>query len=139
MANEHDTFAADVKKFSDKAKLAMPTVVRMIAMEVYGRIIKRTPVDTGRARANWMLSLGNPDLATTESTDKTGQTTLASGLSQVAKYTDGSIWITNNLPYIKRLENGWSKQAPNGMVRLTIAEFSSVVKKMAAQIRETKT
>jgi len=33
------------------------------------------------------------------------------------------IFIVNGLPYINRLENGWSQQAPNGMVAITLAEL----------------
>ena len=36
-----------------------------------------------------------------------------------------SIWISNNLPYITALEDGHSKQAPAGMVALSLAEVSS--------------
>lgn len=31
-------------------------------------------------------------------------------------------WLSNNLPYIERLEYGYSKQTPAGMVRLSIEE-----------------
>jgi hypothetical protein len=31
------------------------------------------------------------------------------------------------MPYALRLEYGWSKQAPAGMVRVTVAEFQAVV------------
>ncbi len=37
------------------------------------------------------------------------------------------IYITNNLPYISKLENGSSKQAPNGMVNLTMNEVQRSV------------
>jgi hypothetical protein len=33
------------------------------------------------------------------------------------------IYLTNSLPYARRLEYGWSKQAPAGMVRITVANF----------------
>ena len=38
-----------------------------------------------------------------------------------------TIYLVNNLPYAVRLEYGWSKQAPAGMVRITAAEFQSIV------------
>ncbi|VEB42983.1 Uncharacterised protein [Chromobacterium violaceum] len=34
-------------------------------------------------------------------------------------------WLVNPMPYAVKLEYGWSKQAPAGMVRLTLAEISS--------------
>ena len=39
-----------------------------------------------------------------------------------------AIYLVNNLPYAQRLENGWStKQAPNGMVALSIQKFDGRV------------
>ena len=36
-----------------------------------------------------------------------------------------TIFITNSLPYAYRLEyDGWSRQAPAGMVRVTVVEFA---------------
>jgi hypothetical protein len=36
------------------------------------------------------------------------------------------IFLTNALPYAIRLENGWSKtQAPQGMVKLSLAEITA--------------
>lgn len=37
------------------------------------------------------------------------------------------LWISNNLPYAVRLEYGWSKQAPSGMVRVTLLELGAIV------------
>lgn len=58
----------------------------------------RTPIDTGNARSHWERSpVGLSDF----------------GTEQV---------ISNDVPYIVRLEFGWSKQAPEGMARITAAE-----------------
>jgi hypothetical protein len=37
--------------------------------------------------------------------------------------------ITAQYPYAKRLDNGWSKQSPNGMVKPTIAAIRDYIKK----------
>ncbi len=39
------------------------------------------------------------------------------------------IYLANSLPYIRRLEYGWSKQAPAGMVRGTVGEFQQAIDK----------
>jgi hypothetical protein len=36
--------------------------------------------------------------------------------------------ISNNEPYAYRVEFGWSTQAPNGMLRVTILEWPDIVK-----------
>jgi hypothetical protein len=38
------------------------------------------------------------------------------------------------LPYIRRLEDGYSQQAPAGMVTLTVQEFAAVVKAIGVEI-----
>jgi hypothetical protein len=38
-------------------------------------------------------------------------------------------FLTNNLPYALRLEYGWSKQAPHGMVGVTVKEYQQIVDK----------
>lgn len=120
------TFALSVKKWAQKTGIDIETVKKKLAFDIAVRLIMRTPVDTGRARANWMMSIGSADLTTTDDTDKAGRSTY-SHMSQVLQSTDSkdsSIFITNSLPYIARLEYGYSQQAPEGMVRLTLAEFS---------------
>ncbi len=82
----------------------------------------------GRFRANWTVSIGAPSTATTANADKSGQPTIAKGTNVILQ-ADGSqdIYIMNNLPYARALEYGHSKQAPAGMVRITLAEFGSYV------------
>lgn len=92
-------------------------------------IVYKSPVDTGRFRGNWITSVGAISTDTTEATDKSGEATIAKGYAVLDAYpaTMPPIHIQNNLPYAARLENGWSKQAPAGMVGLTIAEINAVM------------
>lgn len=78
----------------------------------------------GRFRANWQFSYGSVNTTTTEATDAGGQATLARIEAEVSTVKAGGIcYVTNSLPYAHRLENGWSKQAPIGMTRVTFAEL----------------
>jgi hypothetical protein len=36
-------------------------------------------------------------------------------------------YIVNNLPYAQRLDDGWSSQAPAGIIGLALAEFDGMV------------
>ncbi|ENU92096.1 hypothetical protein F971_01983 [Acinetobacter vivianii] len=104
-------FAAKVKQDGEK-------LIQDIGMDLIQGVIVSTPVDTGTARANWKAS-NTPDLRyDLKDQDKSGQGTINKTyvfFSQNAKL--GSlIYLQNNLPYIERLENGWSDQAPQGMV-----------------------
>jgi hypothetical protein len=78
----------------------------------------------GRFRANWQFGFGSINKTTTEETDKSGQSSQARIEAAVSGVEAGGIcWVTNSLPYAHRLENGWSKQAPIGMVKVTFAEL----------------
>jgi hypothetical protein len=45
-------------------------------------------------------------------------------------------YIWNTTPYLERIEyQGWSKQAPNGFVRIAVMQFTSIVDGNAAKFR----
>lgn len=74
----------------------------------------------GRFRANWVASLGTPAKTTTDSTNRGDSEQQALNGAQLP--LGGKVYFCNSLPYAIRLENGWSKQAPAGMVKLTLAQ-----------------
>jgi len=131
-----DTLAMDIKKVAEALSLSVDEVTRKIALTAYDGVTKKTPVDTGRARGNWNFSVGNAD--TTVSSEGFGKSTGSHVNSSTPpsspkapkitlKKGDGleDIYITNNLPYINILESGNSKQAPKGMVDVTMNEIRS--------------
>lgn len=100
--------------------------VRTIAIQLLNEVTMRMPVDTGRARANTIVSIGSPVYQVLDSYDKSGGNTIMAGaarLSGLEPYT--VVYLQNNLPYIERLEDGYSKQAPIGMFG---AAFNSVAR-----------
>lgn len=46
------------------------------------------------------------------------------------------IYFVNYAPYIRRLEFGWSQQAPEGMVRVTILNAQAIADEVATHILE---
>ena len=123
------TFALDLNKAIEKAKDKAELVTRKITLELFSNVILKSPVDTGRFRANWNCSIGSVDKSTSAETDKEGAGSIGRVRAEVTKYTlDGrSIYLANSLPYAERLENGWSDQAPQGMVRLSIVEINNAI------------
>jgi len=93
---------------------------RKIVLEALSRIVLKTPVDTGRARGNWQTTVN-----TSPDDEKLSSDPVADGLGAIAKVPDFAIvYITNNVPYIVYLESGTvSKQAPQGMVAITVEEL----------------
>jgi hypothetical protein len=122
----------DFSKASEQTLKKLDRGYRRIVLEVFKRVIFRTPVDTGRARGNWQCSVGKPSESIIDILDKDGGSTFsrASGMVSAIQKMFSEYWLSNNLPYIGRLEYGWSQQAPSGMVRLTVAEFDGIVKEI---------
>lgn len=127
-------FEIGLRKFAEKTELKINDVVRKIGLEVYSSVVMRSPVDTGRFRGNWNLSLAGFDPSVSELTDKEGAASIANATVSIAAYNGGSIYISNNLPYAQRLEDGWSKQAPVGMLRITAVEFQDMVNKVVNSV-----
>lgn len=99
---------------------------REIVQEVNRKLVKRSPVDTGRFRGNWYVSINTPDRTVSEGTDKNGDKTIERGERVINRLEIGNIAIiSNNLPYAVMLEYGWSKQAPNGMAAITLEEVKA--------------
>jgi hypothetical protein len=119
-----NTFSIDIGKFAKKVEGDADKVVRELCLNLLKDIVYETPVDTGRAKANWFTSINRPSHETIEfEGGKSPAESLAIGraMPDIAKATGNVFWISNNLPYIYRLEyEGWSKQALRGMVRIAI-------------------
>lgn len=124
------TFALDLSKAIEKAKDHAELVARKITLELFSNVILKSPVDTGRFRANWNCSIGSADKSTSAATDKEGSGAIGRMRAEVTKFTlnGQSIFLSNSLPYAERLENGWSDQAPQGMVRLSVMEVQNHVR-----------
>jgi hypothetical protein len=130
-------FDRDLQAFSRQMGIDVITVQKKIGFDLFRRIVSRTPVDTGRARASWNISLDHPDRTVAPEmahpsmqtgdapSPPAGAARAGEAGGALASLKPGQfrpIWITNNLPYIERLEHGHSQQAPAGMVALSILE-----------------
>lgn len=125
-------FSLDLEQFSKQLSTDLSNLTRKFALNLWGNITRRTPVDTGRARGSWFVTINTPSEKVREKIAK-GKVLPAPAIPTIKASTH--FFITNNLPYIKRLEYGYSKQAPYGMVRVSLAEMKA---KMAAIIKSRK-
>lgn len=115
--------------------------VRKAALVADQVAVLATPVDTGRARAAWLVSVGSPREGKGTYEGKAGEretnegpatsAALTQGAAEIAKYDleAGSIFLQNNLSYIGELDEGSSAQAPEGMTAAAIQAASEVIKK----------
>ncbi|QHJ00115.1 HK97 gp10 family phage protein [Xylophilus rhododendri] len=127
------TFAAQIALFASKTKLGMDTVVRKVAFDLGSALVIKSPVDSGRFKNNWQIGVGSVNLAIDSANDPSGAAALTRLAASIATVKAGGVlYLTNSLPYAQRLEYGWSKQAPAGMVRTTTAEYGTYLRKAIA-------
>ena len=129
-------FAADLNKLCERAGDKAALVVRRAALELQSGMIERSPVDTGRFKGNWQVGIGSINTDASSGEDKSGSGPLGRTAVALETWKPGqTIWLTNSLPYARRLEEGWSQQAPTGVVRLTVQAYSDAVKKAVESIK----
>lgn len=125
------TFTAAVQAWGHDAIVKIDRVRRASALEVFSLIIMGSPVDTGRLRGNWQTTINSPAVRTTERLDPNGSLALAEALANLGSMVD-VVYMVNSLPYVEQIEyEGWSRQAPEGMVRIAIARWQEIVEKKA--------
>lgn len=137
-ATQSGDMAAAAKRFYRLAKgveIAAFTVTREQALDTLYYVARDTPVDVGTARSNWRISVGRPlsgrirayspyvsrhrppygpGGSKSERANLMG--VVRQGTSRLSTYKKGSIYISNTLPYIRRLDDGHSPQSSSGFV-----------------------
>jgi hypothetical protein len=141
------TFTSEMARAEKIIIDACEKTVRGTALRLFGEIIRVTPVGNrklwkinekntgqlqpkgyigGRLRNNWQATLKRPATGEVSKADKGGSDANASVQRVTKAYSiDDLMFLTNNLPYADRVENGgWSrKQRPQGMMRSTVLKF----------------
>lgn len=143
------SFSDDINKFTTQTKKKQTNVFRKSSLVVFTQVIKKTPVGNpdiwdnaelwrslgwvgegykgGHLRANWQASINTPARGEIDSTDESTSTKSAKSTTGKAKIGE-SIYFMNNLPYALPVENGHSaKQAPQGMVKVSVASWKDIV------------
>lgn len=136
------SFTLDMKKFTDKANKNIDLVIGKVIIDVSNEVIKRSPVGDasywvspapagyvgGRFRGNWDYGIGSAPSAEFDVIDSTGSISNDRIKTKLRKDNAGKIhYIVNNLAYAQRIEDGWSRQAPQGIVKLTVIKWQSIV------------
>lgn len=118
------SFSSDIRKFAEKTKLTLDQVHRKVIFDLTNSLVQMSPVKTGRFRNNWQIAEGFPNTNTTRTTGD--PTHRLQGYAKTV-HVGGIVYITNSLPYAIPLEYGWSKQAPQGMVRVTVRDYEQYI------------
>lgn len=122
MADSFREFRLQIDKEMQDLHDRVVELTRIIALDAYSSVKEKTPIDTGFARNSWFVDLGDGAFRSSNGGSDTTQ--------QDVDRIKGSrpfqaITIANGAEYIGALEDGHSRQAPSGMVAVTISELES--------------
>jgi hypothetical protein len=142
-------FGPDLAAFVRRTLERADVLKRAVAIKLFSSVIRDSPVGDpdlwkskppvgyvgGRFRANWNCTVGTADTSTSESTNHAGA--IPAMIQVVQPTTRHDInWLSNSLPYAARLEyEGWSRQAPAGMVRRNTARIKRLISQELANTR----
>jgi hypothetical protein len=123
-------FVIELKNAIGRIQGKQDLAMRKIALTAYQKIQAKTPVDTGQLRRSWTVSLNSEPSNFNGNSQAIMQATI-----------NDRIVIATNKPYAPMLEyglypkppkkptgktrQGYSVQAPQGMVRITIQEVKA--------------
>lgn len=118
----------DLKQFAQRMRKVAQGVVSnsnnntiRLANTIEQLLVLATPVDTGHARANWQVGLGNNPTEELPAFDPSGQETIDRAQATLSTRRTGQvIYIANNVKYLQRLNEGWSAKAPAGFVEKAV-------------------
>jgi hypothetical protein len=136
-------FSIDVIDEADKA-------IKGTAIQLFRDIIIASPVDEGRFRSNWFVRKDAPSTKSNPNAIKSEQEIIKRTSDKISSYESyNSITLTNNLPYSQVIEfggyktgsasspdskvtaQGYSKQAPKGVVRVNVLRFRKIFEEQA--------
>jgi len=126
-----EQFSRRMRKRAGNVPREANRVKRQVALAVDQAVVVGTPVDTGTARSNWVVSLGEPSdriIPPYAPTSKGGigesanaQGAMAQGEAEIRRSRpEEAIHITNNVEYIEPLNQGHSAQAPAMFVEAAV-------------------
>lgn len=119
----------------DASKLAVKVAETVVASLAYD-----TPVDVSTALSNWQVSVGTPVVADRAAfyPGEKGSTYKQSASAAIdaarvrlaAKKPGETIYISNLLPYIRKLNGGSSKQHPGNFVEAAVIRGRDYLRKL---------
>lgn len=110
-------------KFGEGIHAEVYKLTRKTAIQVFQAAVVQSPVDSGAFRASWHISEGYPEyrwVGRHRKLSGAGKTPLPPPpvpITGLSTRFYRRFYVTNGAPYALRLEQGWSDQAPYGIIR----------------------
>ena len=123
-------FARRIQRRARQVETGASQALRATALVINQTVILATPVDTGHARANWQVGIDTPIQEEIDEEDQGGSATIGRNAGVIRGATiKKTIILSNNVPYIHKLNEGSSSQAPAQFVQLAVLEAITAVQK----------
>ena len=105
---------------SDELEDYVADALKSVALDFLRLVVLSTPRDKGHAQANWVVGLNTiDDKMYLNRSNANGAINRGGAIISKLKYSPSmTINVSNNLPYIRRLNNGHSDQAPKFFVEV---------------------
>lgn len=130
-------FAEIIAKWRDETVEVADEIFQIITFKIGQSVVVLSPVDTGRFKGNWQLTINTGSDMSLLREDQTGAATLSDMARTVSTLSIGQVaYIQNHVLYGFDLEHGSSPQArdPDGMVLVTASKFNQIVQQAIAQV-----
>ena len=131
-------FSRNIRRRGSQIENSGVRIVKRASKRALESLVRNTPVDKGVARSNWRVGIGAPTRSVISAyspgrhlgigENANASAAIAAGNARInsVKNSGGSlgtaVYISNATPYIEKLNNGYSGQAPAGFVQTAVAE-----------------
>ena len=119
----------DIEDVLDDMDRFIAREIVSLTFEIHAELVESTPLDLGWARANFVPQIAIPyreNLKDAEPSSGAASNRSAANIARLGgiltsyRLGNGPLFISNNVPYIGRLNDGHSKQAPPGYIPMAI-------------------
>jgi hypothetical protein len=117
--------------------------LRDVMTEIYLRLIgwgtPPTPIKSGRARTGWHLDIQPSDWCPPDMKDspKSAAEIMDAARHVIEKLPKSQVYyLYNNVPYILRLERGWSEQAPQGFIAIALKSTADALQRRVQEFKK---
>lgn len=108
----------------------MEEVARKAVVALAGQVITGTPVDLGTLRGDWSIGLNSAAQGRGGNLNAMNEAELQTAVAGLK--VGGFVTFYNQMPYVRRIEyEGWSNQAPNGMLWVNVKRWEDIVMEVA--------
>lgn len=124
--------AEEMDQLNVLVQLRSRELSKFVALKIITYLIKETPVDVSTALSNWQVSVSGSSYGVEaipayvaglsgSSADASAQRAIAAAVEALKRaQPKRALAIVNAVPYIRRLNEGWSSQHPGGFIEASI-------------------